>query len=339
MSYLTECWLALVLHLLLVSAQGSAKEPGSRADYDYQRKPKRSGVNSITKLCLESMPDGVALAVAGTQQPVLIIFKGSHFWIVSIDELVRGIRSSNRERLLGPSNQQESSEFWPKFLDSPSYAVSFTVTRGYSFFNNVLIFKGQTLHRYRIDQLEQVGNSSWRISVSFVSSHTTEHWSYMPNVNDVQIMTLLWGTRILFVEGTTDWSQIGINPNPIYKLNDANLDNPVENIAYNAPPYPNTGNLRSTGLRFFYQLTVNDSIYFTQSGELCFTRSCKKFRRLLECTLQVEAFTGSFAFWLWHDTDLTIRLIIITLSSVMMVNFTLALSFIYNQVKRIAELT
>lgn len=309
-----------------------------------------NNISATVRLCLDSEPDGTAILTdTKDNKEVLAIFKADTFWLKSTDEVVKFAKSPKGYRLFFGQDQTKIDRIWPEFPCSINYAISFTgMKRDHKFHNNVLVFKDKTLYRYKVEKLEHIKSAAavfrYQMMVKLIGSHLINHWAHMPNLNDIQHMLIPRGTRILIANAA--FQPTISREVPVYSLNQANLGNPV------AHPAPITGlqfpTLKSSFIpfiRFYYLLQADltsrteQALIFLRTGELCINDDCNQLRGAMLCEPQIESFTSSFGYWLWSDTDLTLRLIMVCLSSIMVINFIFAVAFIYNQLKRIVDLT
>lgn len=292
-------------------------------------------VSGFVKLCVDSEPDGVAYFKSNDGFEYLIIFKVDSFWIIEVDKVVRPTlnhtEAKNYEPLFRGQNQLSSTKFWPNYLRSPNYVLSFIdLDPNDAFHNNILIFKERKLHRYRVDDIVK-DNESWKLNITLLSTHVTDFWVSFPSFNDIRLMTIITGSKVLYVQRLS----FILSPN-IYILNVANLDNPIE--------YPNARatlpnlNLRATKISSY--ININDkTISFSSEGQVCVTDKCITLRDFMTCDPRVDAFTSSLAYFLWRETELSIRLIIVGLCTIMIINLVIALAFVVHQIERIADLT
>lgn len=295
-------------------------------------------VSGIMKICISSEPDGTALVEdTSTKDEILIVFKVDHFWLIDTNKLYSDFNSDRKPStaLISSKNQIQTSKIWPQFPISPQSAVSFSGhDKESKFYNQVLVFKDYDLFRYQVKELNaKRGN----LSIKLIGIHRTDHWSAFPNMKDVQYLSIPRDTRILVAPRIFGIPSVFHRDSSAYMLNPANLDNPVEHKVYSFG-LPGGFNDESS-LKFHHMLSDGKTIVFLTTGNLCIEKICKQFRKIIECEPALDAFADSFSYWLWRNSDFTIRLLMICLSSIMAVNLILSIFFTINQLKRIKDLT
>lgn len=313
--------------VVIASQEGNSVQIG-------QNTRKGGGITGIMSICLYTEPDGTALIEdTSTREEILVVFKVDHFWLITTKQL--NDFAKNGDKFISPRNLLQASLYWPRFPISPKLAVSFSgLDRESVFYNQVLVFKDSNLFRYQVKNLDIYQR---RLDVSLVNTHTTSYWSNFPHINDILFMSILRKSRLLVAQGQIEATNYFFNLHYAYILNQANLDNPIEHqVYYFGLPgafydYKN--------LRFHHMLSNYQTIAFLTTGEFCIDKVCKRFHEAIACDPRDIAFAASFPYWLWQNTDFTVRLLMISLSSVMIVNLTLSIFFIINQVKRIVDLT
>lgn len=288
----------------------------------------------LSKLCIEDYPDGLALVLEPEKErEVLMIFKADSLWLFPTASLEKIIESSQNETNISKSNQINCAAHFEGYPSSPTFVLSpYGLDKNDSFYQNILIFKDSILLRYSIDSIDADSN---QLKTSLIGKHTTATWYMDFRVNDQTKMFLFRQSRIL----------IAINDNRVqiagiftvlfraFVLNEHNLDNPVELTIREV-------DARFREVRYYYELESKKLLTFkSSSNSLCIDASCLNFRQFSTCDAQVGAFLDSFAYYLWQDTDFTIRLTLVGLSSIMVINFALAISFIYNQIRRVSDLS
>lgn len=289
----------------------------------------------LMQLCLGTLPDGTAILTDTLgQREVLALFKYDKFWLRPVDDVVEFIRDKSNLPWIELGDQMDSATIWPNFPTSPDYIVSFGgLDRNNSFYNNVLVFKNFNLYRYRVDELDI--HDATKISATLIGKYTTDYWSYFPLINDVIFIRHLRGSRVLFVLTRQIW----YDSMRLYVLNDHNLNNPID---YNVRQYEIPSiDKEKHNIRQIHDIASPSRgvLTFLSTGKLCLNSTCKSFSTALSCPRQTTVFTKGFAYWIWQDTNFTIRLLIVALISIMVINITLASAFVFNQVKRVADLT
>lgn len=324
-------WLGLIFIALHIDAEAAAAAAESAGNSSGQLLTwfQNSRIDPIIGLCLVAAPDGIALLPdSQSNKELLLVFKSSAFWIVPAEFIVELADNGRINKFnISEDNQLESKKFWDSFPDTVDYVTSFTgLDSKDPFHNNVLVLSQTLLLRYKVQQLSASSNN---ISVSLISSHQTEYWFRLPAVADINYMVILRQTRILAVSINKFWgpSEFG------YILNPENLDNPVQR------EFQNFKLEHDKKLRFQYRLADKSTISMLTSGNICHNNKCKRFMSAINCKPQIEGFVNGFASWIYRDSIISLRLAMISLSSIMLVNFAFALSFIYNQLKRIYDLT
>lgn len=288
-----------------------------------------SNISGIVKLCLDSEPDGAAVIDSETTQ-VILVFKVDNFWVIEVNEFVNKVyKIDGSSEVFKADNQLSTGDFWPEHLSSPDWVLSFTnLNKSDPFYNNVLVFKERILHRYAVEAVNLKMRSSI-LKVKLISKHISETWAELTSFNDISLMTIISGTYVVYVQGANIF---GLRS--AYILNPANMDNPIEHrsIMYSIP------NSTSSSIYASYILLKDKTISFN-NGQICVSDNCISLRKLMVCDPRITAFTRSYAYWLWRESALNIRLIVVALCSIMVINLILAVSFIIHQVQRVADLT
>lgn len=311
-------------------------------------------LDAMVKFCLESEPDGVALIRADVNKTnsdeILILFKVDKFWALPASELIKRFDNNQPQKpsgqtkrqdwlddpvqrpLLTERNQFKSESHWNKFLVMPQYAISFTgLESNDNFTNNVLIFKDQTMHRYKVRQMVLgINNQKSDIIVELIGVYKSNVWQGLPRLADLQHMIIPRASKILIAKH----SRLG--QIQLYILNSENFDSPVEQTLISRVYQPF---LKNAKMRFVYELENHRSLVFLSDGDICLDEKCLPLKDLLECSGEIDSFRQSFSYWLWRDTDLTMRLIIVALSTVLVINIILGLAFIIHQTDRVSDLT
>lgn len=304
------------------------------------KNPERKLISGIMKICLSSEPDGTALVEdTFTRDEVLIVFKVDHFWLIDTNQLYAYLNSYDDSApgtaLVSEKTQIQTSGIWPKFPISPHSAVSFS---GHdiksSFYNQVLVFKDSDLFRYRVKTFNYAKRN---LEIDLIGVHSTARWPALPKMRDVQYLSIPRDTRILVAPRIFVIPSIFLRAFTVFVLNPHNLDYPIE---YEIHEFGLPGGpIDEVHLKFHHMLSNGKTIVFSTTGDICFDKICRRFSKIIPCGPVLEAFADSFAYWLWQNSDFTIRLLIIGLSSIMIVNLILSIFFIINQVNRIKDLT
>lgn len=325
--------IALVVYLQNVTLVVIASREENSVQFGQNTK-RESSISGIMSICLYTEPDGTALIEdTSTREEILVVFKVDHFWLITTKQLNDFIKFDSK--FISSLNQSQASPVWPKFPISPKLAVSFSgLDRESVFYNQVFVFKDSNLFRYQVKILDTYQG---KLDVLLVSTHTTSHWSGFPNINDVLLISIPRKTRILVAQRKVDPTNFAFKVHRAYILNEANLDNPVEHEVYHFGLPGRSNDYKN--LKFHHMLSNNQTIAFLTTGDLCIDKVCKSLHQAIVCDPQVIAFANSFAYWLWRNTDFSVRLIIVCLSSIMIVNLTMSIFFIINQIKRIVDLT
>lgn len=315
----------LALLLIAFATCASQLEPEVEAS-----KAKDTQLPRVTRLCMNADPNGIAVVQDDNKNEILLLFVEENFHVIPVD------RFNNLANFTGEANklmtfatQLATKEYWSNF--SAQYVVSFSgQDNTSSFYNNILAFNGQQVLRYRITSVKLSGASVVKLKIEFVNQHSTLHWHGFPSFNDISYMYLTRGSSVLMVYNKVKMYY------STYILTEGDLGNPVERSVHKTHnPVPK----RFSMIRHMQRFSNSKYITVLDDGDICIDSSCINIRRLTDCEPQILEFSNSFIYSLQHNTNLTLRLAMITLSSIMVVNFVLALSFIYNQIMRIYELT
>lgn len=298
---------------------------------------QNQNIPGLVKLCIDSQPDGATI-VSSDHGEVMMVFKVKHFWVFDVEYFISNIMnlsSPEDHRIFSDQNQMLASSVWPDFMISPNYVLSFLdLNPKDTFYNNVLMFRENSLKRYRLDQLSKSGPDKWTIRTTLISSHITDYWYSFPQaVSDIMILTIPRNTTNVYVERN---HFLKTSP-ALYSLNDENIDDPVHFGTSGGAIIPYLNKARSTLIS--YNSFKDKIIYFTSGGDVCIMDDCVALRLSIICDPHINAFIESSAYRLWGQTGLNIRLIIVAICSVMTINFFLAISFVAHQIQRIADLS
>lgn len=285
----------------------------------------------VGRLCLDPEPDGSAIFLSKNKKEFLLIFKSNLFYMIYIPKLTDALRLAADKptpKLINSKSQLNVTELFPGIPSgSPYKMVSFPTNESSNpFYNNILAFFQNQVLRYEIKASQN--------TTQFIlhGKHSTAHWWMFPSFSDIKLMTIARDAGLLIV---TSHSR---GRSHSYSIVPENLDNPVERPV-DVLNLPIARQLSLNKIRYAHQLESRETLVIMEDGDICVGAHCKSIKSLTDCDPQVSLFANSFAYALWHNTNLTLRLIMITLSSVMIVNFVLAMSFIYNQIMNIYDLT
>lgn len=294
----------------------------------------------LSRLCLDNGPDGmVLLRDSDDAQDVVLFFKTKSYFPSNLKQLEGFLLKQGKIDVLSNLNEYDLTE-WNQFPVSPKYVVSPTgLNKNDTFYNNVFAFKDLTLYRYRITKLTLAqANQSivFDIKHELVGTYTIEYWHHFVSLDEVDSIFMPRETKIMAVRVGQPIGAITM----AYLLVDSNIENPIETTLTSEPTKHLNTIEALMKVKYLYELNDQDDVfYLTKDGMLCLNEKCKQLRSAVECPAAIQTFTEGSLFWIWTKTDLTIRLLAVGLSSIMVVDFILALAFIYNQVKRVMDLT
>lgn len=288
--------------------------------------PELGNRSRVTRLCMNADPNGIALIRDENGTEVLILFVQEHFYMVPANKLdYLSNYTAKANKLISFDNQYSTDKYWPNLPND--YIVSFSGQGNSSDFNNnILAFEEERVARYRV-KLVNLPNPP---VVELVIESSTRYWYKYPSLSDIRFMYIARGSSVLMVFQKIKSSIAS------YVITSGDMSNPVERSVikvYNPVP------TKFKMIKHMVRLSNDKYLTILDDGDICIEGDCKNIRQLTDCEPQILEFTKSLIYTLQQSTNLTVRLAIITLSSIMVVNFVLALSFIYNQVIRIYELT
>lgn len=294
------------------------------------------------RLCLENGPDGLAiLRDTESDDEIVIFFKMKSLWPTSLKSMLASISDGTKTNMLSSANEYDISEL-KNFPASPHYVVSPTgLDKNHTFFNSLFVFKNFALYRFRITKLTysmgSEGGHIFDMKSEYIDTYNIHYWFNIAPMEEILTIFMPRATRILGIHRaeTTDYSSISG-----YFLVDASFERPLETLMTQMS-WKYIRSLRDNNVKFFYELNEDEDIlYQTSDGYICYNKNCKSIRSaIVECPRVMLEFTQDWLFWIWTKTDLSIRLVAIGLSSIMIIDFILALAFVYNQVKRVMDLT
>lgn len=330
-SIILNSWLMIISQLLFISAE-PVQQYTPKQSLVPTAQESVGAIGGLALLCLKTEPDGVALlhdtiTKTSDDDEVLIIFKVDSFWIQKASEMFE------IGQLISKDNRMKCSDYWPSYPKQVDNVASFYgLDKDNYLYNNVLVFSKQLLLRYQVEfippAISNLSTSERSIRVTLASTHTTAYWREFSSARDYYFLHIIRSSNVMIA--------LSKRGTYAYWLNRANLDNPV---GYETSFYPKKIPVNLYSIKSYYLLKSNQYITFSSSGELCLEEKCKMLHYKVNCDPQLVAFSVSPSIWLWRDTDFTIRLAMVTLSSIMVVNFVLAMCFIFNQLKHIMDLT
>lgn len=281
-------------------------------------------------LCLEPIPDATALIDSngtGVDPYLLLYFKVDQFWTVKIDDMKQFIL--NHTSPLGiTANSAKVHGIWPKFPISPSNAISLNgLDVDDVFYRNVFLFKADDMYRYKIKQIEDD-----RIKeVTLLGIHKTTYW--MESVSESLILAPRHG-HMIGVIGLASTYPFQVTQGMLLQMTETNMENPV---LFDVKELPlNVGG--TSRVRFFHDIGLPELLNIRTTEEFCIGDTCRAFLSRGICSF-INSFKDSFGFWLWYNTTFTFRLLMTSFLGVMLINFTIASAFIWNQIKLMADMT
>lgn len=293
---------------------------------DDKSEARASDKEGLVWLCLDSTPDGAALIVNPSDDEIMVLFKVDTFWTIRVDQ-VRDFVSNKGGPLLVSTNSSYALNTWPKFPTSLSNAMSFTgLNRSDAFFNNVFVFRATSLYRYSVDQIEDDTIKS----VSLLGVYETLHWYEDPSS---ALLIAPRGSKLLSVTSFSSLYPFVSSWGGAFVISATNFENPIRyDIAKPAFIWD-----FSQGIRFILDIGHDEPLIIQTNGFLCIGGICRTFLAPGICAF-IDGFKSSFGFWLWYNTTFTFRLLMTSLLGVMFINFTIALAFLWNQVKMMASM-
>lgn len=316
--------------------------------------PTSVQVSGMFKLCIDFEPNGAAIVEAANGDKVVIIFKADVFWTLGLNAFIESIEGNSlsikqqqqqndnsiKQRNLPASltmsdkNVFKVSDWWPQLDVLVEQALGFAdLPKTDSFYNNIFVFYQYRLIRYRVEtiSLNEHADKVIDLSIKHLGMFKSQLWISLHHFKDIQYMTTIPKTRSILVKS------IGASEASLYLVNELNIDNPVQylQIEESISNVSLSQNAYSVVL-----LTDKSTITISKKiGQICSDYKCKPLHSLIVCDPKVNAFIGTYVFWLWRDTSLTMRLVGIASCSIMFVNFILGVSFIGHQLQQSSELT
>lgn len=299
----------------------------------------------LARLCSDNGPDGFAvLSDTEDNENVFIFFKARSFWPTSLEAITR-IFTEQKSKIdvLSSLNEFDLSQ-WDRYPSSPQFVVSTTaLEKSDPFYNNVFVFDGFTLYRYRVTRLSfsltNLRSIIFDITTELVKIYDIRFWN---NWN------LKWRpiefTSMYMPRGSTIMILKRIRPDgrftsTAYFLVEDNMEKPVE--LHHQELYSEVMKIFDWGgIKYHYELNdKGDIVHLSRHGSICYNRQCKPIRSIVECPTPLNEFTSGILLWIWSTTDLSIVWLGVGLSVIMVLDFLLAIAFLYNQVKHIMHLT
>lgn len=278
-------------------------------------------------LCLDSTPDGAALLETSSYDEILLLFKVDTYWTIRL-EYVKDFVKGGTGPLLVSSNSSSALATWPNFPTSLQNAMSFTgLKRSDAFYNNVFVFRASSLYRYSVDEIE---NDEIK-KVSLLGIYDTSYWYDDPS-NALLIAPR--GSKLLSVTRYASLYPFVSDWGSAFVISETNLETPIKYIITRPAFLWNF----DQSVRYVLDIGGKEPLIIQTDGQICIEPTCRSFLTPGICAF-IDGFKSSFGFWLWYNTTFTFRLLMTALLGVMFINFAIALSFLWNQVKMIASMT
>ena len=315
--------------------------------------PVSADVLDLVQICKDGRPDGTAILESYPGGPeVLAIFKQNSIWLVKPTTFMQYISTDRKAEppLIDINNSLDARGI---FYEYPSVGykriVSFYGLKpNHSFYNNILIFHAQQLLRYRvykINVLEETGDgriTKAELSVTLSGKHRTDFWQNGPSeLENLPFLYTVRGTRLLAFGEMPNSHQMFKN---LYVLNAYNLEHPVILPCGEISPHDR----KKFAQYFMFYLSVPDQgsngslglSFMRRDDGVCLGSKCVSFREVfLKCRGEVVKYSSSFAYWLYHDTEMTMRLLVYALHAMMACNLAMAIIFVSGQISKIFLLT
>lgn len=333
-------FVSIALCLLVLTKCASALQNQTNTTAAPDGGNQESNIAGLFRLCLENQPDGIVLVRESLDSEnsteLLIYFKVNAFWLVPVDKLRTLITgNATNEPYFTTTNQFDATQHFKSYPGQPDYAASFSgLPKGDEFANNIFIFRNQLVHRYRIIQASVDG----RISTEQLGSHSFKRWYMFPFISDLEYIINVRNSRMLI--STSKYRKAYKALGTAYVFEESNIANPVSYTANVLDVQIDTDKASYDNLHYYYILADETTIVTGwRSGDLCINKNCIALNSAARCDAQINRFKDSVFYWLWRHSAFTIRLLMITFSSMLMINFVVASSFIYHQIIIMIDMT
>lgn len=316
-----------------------------------QPTPVSADALGILQLCMDNQPEGMAVLSQGergnSSGDVLAIFKAHQVWLLRLDTFIESIlkhQDSLREPMITTSNGLDARQIFQNYPTGTKLVVAFSgLDSTHPMYENLLIFKDNQLFRHKIDKVSLTDSSfkNGNMFATLLGQHKTDHWHSWPtSFWDIQAIYTLRATRLLTVRTRVSSTTV---TKTIYALNAKSFDFPVD---HQLRPLESSGD---SGAQLYEgKMLLHNRVmlagkelnlsYLRDSGKVCVDEKCVNFREFILCDSAVDIYTQGFAYWLHHDTDMSLRLLIVALISVMLVNSAMSIMFMWNQLNKVFSL-
>lgn len=287
--------------------------------------------SDLPEICLsDTNLDGMVLynrGKEGWENIDVAIFRADRLWTIPLYHLIDAIHSYPLpfKYKFKPEGGYDASAIFLGFPRDNRRIVSFfNLNPEDSFHNNLLIIHDQaTVLRYKIS-----GSSAGDISSTLLSKHSTDYWPPDSNLSPdaASFYQTVNNLRVLFVMVSYSGS--------VYALNKENLDCP--------PKFGASRAVYTDGISDIHTLymvpsrsdqNASKELILRRSNRICYGNRC------LDCDPYKLGEMSKFARWLQFDTNMSIRLFVVGLISIMTVNSFMAIAFIVTQMSKVNQLT
>lgn len=301
----------------------------------------------LARLCKQELPDGFVVVESKSRVEYLLVISVDDVWAIEIHAIADAM-AIDSDALL---KRQNSLDVYDVFVQFPKGFRRIFSTRSRNktewYHNNIFVLVQGRLFRYRLIDVESSSGFKPVIDVKYVNDYSTEFWwPFNPDIKWIFSLYSIYDSRLVVFRKTNDASGTGY-VGGVISLSEGNFDNPIHHITV-SDLQTDVDRYAKYHIETVANASIVSLLHFNFNICLDLDR-CVVFSRLIDCDNignsqskdddnDEQNFRFKFIHWLHNNTEFTIRLLAITLISIIVVNCLFVLIFLVNQLKNVALL-